>query len=156
MNNLKAGVIPTWYFVMVVVKHRDKFLVIREAKHSKGWYFPAGKVDPNEHILDAAHRETLEEAGVPIVLDGIIRLDFTPREHGTALMRAIFVAHPADNTPPKTHADEHSLGAQWVTLEQAAQLPLRNPEVIEIFQYVADGHPIWPLTVLATEHAPFS
>ncbi|NEP84986.1 MAG: NUDIX domain-containing protein [Okeania sp. SIO3B3] len=130
-------------------------LLIREAKQSRGWYFPAGKVDPDEHIFDAAHRETLEEAGVPIELDGIIRLEFTPREHGTAFVRIILVAHPIDDTPPKNYADENSLGAQWVTLEQAAQLHLRHPEVVELFQYVADGRPIWPLTILATEHTPF-
>lgn len=43
--------------------------MVQEAKHGQGWYLPAGRVEPREELAQAAMRETLEETGVPVVLD---------------------------------------------------------------------------------------
>jgi 8-oxo-dGTP pyrophosphatase MutT (NUDIX family) len=34
----------------------------------RGWWLPAGHVDPNESFQDAARRETMEEAGIDVNL----------------------------------------------------------------------------------------
>ncbi|MEI8382948.1 MAG: NUDIX domain-containing protein, partial [Planctomycetota bacterium] len=52
--------IPTWFFVLVAVRHNNKYLLIHEAKHGQLWYFPAGRVEPGEDFIAAAKRETLE------------------------------------------------------------------------------------------------
>src|SRR5207244_8947752 len=105
--------IPTWFFALVVVRRGDRFLLVHERKHGQLWYLPAGRVEPGETFAQAAVRETLEEAGIAIALDGIVRLEHTPIEGG-ARMRAIFVAHPTDDRPPKATPDDESLGAAWV------------------------------------------
>ena len=64
--------IPTWYFVLVVVRRGDQYLVVHESKHGQRWYVPAGRVERGETLDAAALRETLEEAGIPIALDGIV------------------------------------------------------------------------------------
>jgi phosphatase NudJ len=64
--------IPTWFFALVVVRQGDRFLLVHEAKHGQGWCVPAGRVEPGESLFDAAVRETLEETGVPVVLDGVL------------------------------------------------------------------------------------
>jgi 8-oxo-dGTP pyrophosphatase MutT (NUDIX family) len=67
--------IPTWYFALVVVRQGNRFLLVHERKHGQGWYLPAGRVESGETLTQAAVRETLEETGVPVVLDGVLRVE---------------------------------------------------------------------------------
>lgn len=145
--------IPTWFFVLVVVRSGDRFLVVHERKHGQLWYLPAGRVEPGEHLLTAARRETLEETGVPVVIEGLVRLEHSPRPDG-ARVRVVFLARPTDDTPPKQAPDAESLGAAWVSLEELATLPLRSPEVEALFRYVAAGAPVYPLAILGSEGDP--
>ena len=142
--------IPTWFFALVVVRDGDRFLVLRETKHGQNWYLPAGRVEPGETFAEAAIRETLEETGVPITLIGILKVQHTPGAGG-AQMRLIFLAEPAADTPPKAEPDEHSLEARWVTLEELARLPLRGPEVMGLFRWVAAGAAAAPMELLGSE-----
>jgi 8-oxo-dGTP pyrophosphatase MutT (NUDIX family) len=142
--------IPTYFFALVVVRKGDRFLVVHEAKHGQRWYLPAGRAEPGETLADAAIRETLEEAGVPIVLEGLLKLQHTPYRD-SARVRALFLAHPADDTPPKGHPDEHSLEARWLTIDELSRLPLRGPELLDIFKWVASGAPVYPLDIFGKE-----
>lgn len=148
--------IPTWAFVLVIVRSGDRFLLIHESRHGNGWYLPAGRVEPGEPFAAAAVRETREETGVPVVLDGIVRIEHTPNAAaGTARLRVIFAAHPQDDTPPKRVADSESLEADWFTREQARELPLRGTEILGMLRYVAEGGPIYPLSLIDLEGLPF-
>lgn len=128
--------IPTWFFAMVVVRLGHRFLVVREQKHGQLWYLPAGCVEPGETIVEAAVRETLEESGVPIEVEGLLRVEHTPSAHD-ARVRVFLVARPVDDTPPKRTPDEHSLEARWVTLADVRTLPLRDDEVRRVLTHVA-------------------
>lgn len=143
--------IPTWYFALVVVRLGRRFLVVQEKKNGQRWYLPAGRVEPGESLIKAARRETLEESGIPVVIEGILRIEHTPSPDGSARLRVIFVARPKDDTPPKDFADEESLRATWATVEELVSFPLRDPEVLEIFRYVESGAPIFPLKLLTYE-----
>lgn len=154
MGHMKKA-IPTWCFSLVVVRLGHRFLVVQEARHGQLWYLPAGRVEPGETYAQAAVRETLEEAGVPVVLEGIVRMEHSPRPDGTARSRVVFVARPADDTPPKATADAESLQAAWVTLEELRALPTRGTDFIELFESVADGGAILPLSALTDERAPY-
>jgi phosphatase NudJ len=148
--------IPTWYVAVVVVRREDRFLVVQEPSHGNRWFFPAGRVEPGESLCDGARREVLEEAGIPVILEGILRIQHTPRRDGTARLRVIFLARPADDTPPKTTPDRESLQARWVTLAELDRLPLRGGgEVRDVFRAVTAGMPAAPLTLLAREDEPF-
>src|SRR5687768_7910455 len=138
--------IPTWYFALVVVRKDDRFLVVREAKHGQRWYLPAGRAEAGETLAEAALRETLEETGVPVVLEGLLKLQHTPYRD-SARVRALFLARPADDMPPKSTPDEHSLEARWLTIDELSSLPLRGPELLNIFDWVASGAPVYPLDV---------
>lgn len=143
--------IPTYFVALAVVRLGHRFLMIREAGRGNPWYLPAGMVEPGESFADGARREVLEEAGVPVRLDGILRVEHTPGpDH--ARVRVIFLASPLDDTPPKTTPDAHSLEARWVTVEEAALLPLRAPGLLALFEAVRDGQlPVLPLAVLGAE-----
>ena len=92
---------PTVFIALAIVRLGRRFLIVHERKHGQRWYLPAGRVDPGETLVEAARRETLEEAGIPIVVDGIVRIEHTPLAD-CSRVRGIFVAHPADDTPPKS------------------------------------------------------
>jgi phosphatase NudJ len=143
--------IPTWFFVLVVVRSGDQFLVVQETKHGQLWYLPAGRVEPGEDLVAAAERETLEEAGVLVRVDGIVRFEHTPDACGVARLRVVFTAVPVGDTPPKSIPDDESLEARWVTREELDSLPLRSDEVREIVTYVEAGGLILPMSFLTRE-----
>ncbi|MEZ0374396.1 MAG: NUDIX domain-containing protein [Candidatus Sericytochromatia bacterium] len=142
--------LPIWCFALVIVRRVDRFLLVQERKHGQSWYLPAGRVEAGESFAQAALRETLEESGIPVVLEGILRLEHSPSV-GAARLRVIFLARPADDTPPKQIADKHSLGARWVTLDEAARLPLRTAGLLDLFRELGAGAPVYPLSLLTSE-----
>lgn len=139
--------IPTCFFALVVVRRADRFLVVRETKHGGGWYLPAGRAEPGETLIEAAHRETLEEAGMPIELEGLLKLLHTPYPD-SARVHAVFLARPAADVPPKSRPDEHSQEARWVTLDEVRRLPLRSADLANLFAWVAEGAAVYPLDLL--------
>ena len=145
--------IPTWCFALVVVRKGDRFLLVQESKYGQPWYLPAGRVEAGESFAVAAVRETLEEAGIPVRVTGLIRIEYSPSPAG-ARMRVIFLAEPTDDTPPKTEPDDESLGAAWVALDDLANYTLRGPEVAELFAYIAAGGAVYPPELLQPEGAP--
>ncbi len=146
--------IPTWCFAVVLVRRGDRFLLVQERKHGQLWYLPAGRVEPGESLVDAARRETLEETGVPVILDGLLRLEHTAHPDGSARLRAIFTAHPADDRPPKSVPDQESLRAAWYTPAELAALPLRGPDVAAYIHHLLAGGATYPLSLLTGEGAP--
>ena len=142
---------PTWYFALAVVRRGDKFLLVHEAKHGQRWFLPAGGIEPGEEFIAGVKREVYEEAGIPVNLQGIIQLEHTPYKDGTARFRIVFLAEPADNTPPKQQPDAESLEAAWFTLQEMVALPLRSPEVLVYCHYVARGGRVCPMNLLGQE-----
>jgi len=67
---------PTWYVALAIVRKGDAFLLVQERDGS--WFFPAGRVDPGEGLIDGAKREAMEEAGVPIRVTGLLRIEHRP------------------------------------------------------------------------------
>lgn len=142
--------IPTHAFSLVLVKSGRRFLLVHERKHG-GWYIPAGRVEPGETFQHAAVRETKEEAGIDVVLEGVLRLEQRPGP-GFLRLRVIFLARPADDAPPKSVADEHTLEAGWFSLEEAKRLTLRGDEVEQLLSSVLDGTaPVAPMSILGLE-----
>ncbi len=147
--------IPTWFYALTVVRRPadGRLLLVQEASHGNHWYVPAGRVEAGETLADAAVRETLEEGGIRVRLTGVLRVEHTPRPEG-ARVRAIFLAEPADDAPPKSVPDGESLQARWVTPGELGGYDLRGAEVRAMFDYVAAGGAVCPLSVLAAEGEP--
>jgi phosphatase NudJ len=153
----------THTFVLAVVQQAGRFVLVQEAMHGNGWYLPAGRVEPNETLIEAIIRETREEAGIDIEPTGVLRVEHSPQAGGTARLRAWFTARPKNPTATlKQTADTHSLGAQWVTLVEAHALPMRGEEVLEALRYVLEalryvhaGGAVAPLSLVSAEGAAF-
>ncbi|MBL9101866.1 MAG: NUDIX domain-containing protein [Myxococcales bacterium] len=145
---------PTWFFSLVVVRRGDRFLLVQERKHGQTWYLPAGRVEAGESLAEAARRETLEETGVEVELEGVLRVEHNPGLEATRV-RVFFVARPIGAGAPKQAPDEHSLAARWVTLAELRELPLRGREVLEIYEAVAAGVHVAPLATIVPEGTPW-
>ena len=128
---------------------------MQEAKYGNRWYLPAGRVDPGESLTQAARRETLEEAGVEINFDGILRIEHTPVSGSLVRVRVFFLAHPRNEKPPKSNPDKHSLQAAWCSTADMAQLELRGEEVAEVIGAVKRGAVVAPMSLLTWEGAPW-
>ena len=59
-----------------VVEKDGKYLLVQEAQEKcRGkWNIPAGHLDPNETIFDAAKREVKEECGFDVELTGVCQI----------------------------------------------------------------------------------
>lgn len=60
----------------VMVKKDDKILMVKENKKGKKdkWNMPAGKLEDAESIIEAAVRETKEETGINVAINGLIAI----------------------------------------------------------------------------------
>jgi 8-oxo-dGTP pyrophosphatase MutT (NUDIX family) len=139
--------VPAYFFVLVVIEHAGRYLLIHERRPGEGWYLPAGGVEPGETLIEAAVRETQEEAGVLVRPTALIALDHGWVGSGGAVTRFRFalLADPVGSTTPKSFADEHSLEARWFTRRELDTLPLRGDDVTTLVDVVAARAPLLPL-----------
>jgi len=139
--------IPTWYFAMVVVRRGHRFLMVQEQKYGSTWSIPGGRVEAGESLVAAAVREVLEETGVPVRIDGILRIEHAAAE-ASARVRVLFTGTTMDDTPPKTTADAESLGAAWLTIDEIRTRKLRGAELRALLESVEEGRQVFPLDLL--------
>jgi ADP-ribose pyrophosphatase YjhB (NUDIX family) len=135
--------------VLTVVQHEDRFLFVEEAKERvRGkWNLPGGRVEPGESLLEAAVRETEEEAGLSVELLGLLSVDQRLAQIPNApdSMRFVFKARALSHQL-KLHADEHSLRAAWLAPNELAHLPMRSPNLERIVGLALCATPLLPLT----------
>ena len=146
-RHVSRAPIPTWYFALVVVRRGHRFLLTQERKYGSTWSIPGGRVEPGESLVAAAVREVHEETGVPIRIDGILRIEHVASP-SSVRMRVLFTGSSIDDTEPKTTADEESLGAAWMTLEQIRGKQLRGAELRVLLESVEGGQQVFPLDIL--------
>ncbi|WRH68644.1 MAG: NUDIX hydrolase [Planktothrix sp. GU0601_MAG3] len=130
----------------------NRFLLIQEVTRNSPWYFPGGRVEADETFAAAAQRETLEEAGIPVILEGILRIQHLPHPTEKSRLGVFFLARPEGNTQPKSQPDQESLGAKWFTLKELEELPLRSEFVKTIISEVLTQVEIYPLQLIIPQN----
>ncbi|HET7091652.1 MAG TPA: NUDIX domain-containing protein [Anaerolineae bacterium] len=105
---------------MAVVEDRGRLLLIRRTiPPLKGyWAPPAGHVEIGESVPEAATRETKEEAGVDVVLDGLLGV------YSQADVKVVIIAYRGRvcGGEPKAGADADEVG-----LFAPGELPVQPP-----------------------------
>jgi 8-oxo-dGTP diphosphatase len=110
----------------VLIEKEFRYLLIQESsfKWRGKWFLPGGRVKKDEAPDDAVIRETMEEAGCKVRLDGIFYIKcyegfFTNKLH-------IFYTGSILEDNIKSRSDRHSMGAKWFTYDEVKKLPLRQ------------------------------
>lgn len=142
-------------YALVVCRHpQTGDLLLCQEFGDQGFWTPGGAVEKGETLEAAAIRETMEEAGMDVVIKGILNINYVPRilRNGVAAvqLRAIFYAEPADLTQlPKSIPDFESVGAAWCSHESImSSLKLRGREPQVWSEYLQRGGTIYPLSLL--------
>lgn len=137
--------IELWYphlTVATIVEINGKFLIVKELSDGKTVLNqPAGHVDKNETLIEAASRETLEETGWHVTIDALVGFYmYSPPDNGITYFRALFAA-TAQEQEPNYKLDEDIIEAQWLSLKELHQQAsmLRSPMVLQCVEdYLAN------------------
>ncbi len=133
-----------WYAhvtVATVVEKNGRFLLVEE-QGPDGLVLnqPAGHLDPNESLQQAAVRETLEETGWHVELQGLLGMAlYTAPSNGVTYHRTTFYASPIREEADFT-LDTGIVRALWLSfdeiLDQSARM--RSPLVVAAIERYRD------------------
>lgn len=119
--------------VGTVVPRDGRFLLIEEFVRGRlVLNQPAGHLDPDETLQDAAIRETLEESGWDVSLTGLLGVQqWTSAYSGDQFIRFTFAATPLHHHADR-RLDDGIVRALWMTRDEiaAAGDRLRSPMVL--------------------------
>ena len=130
------------FTVAAVVEHKGRFLFVEEAPAGRPVINqPAGHLDENESILDAAIRETHEETGhrfTPEYIIGLYRWQ-SPTDNETFVRVAFFGSVDTESQP--TPIDKSILRSLWLSKEEmtARKHDLRSPLVMQCIDDYLSG-----------------
>ena len=119
--------------VACVVQAEGQFLVVEGTIHGKAlWNQPAGHLEANETLLEAALRETLEETAWDVELTGVVGIYlYTAPSNGVTYQRICFAAKPAKHHPERPPASEIVravwLGSGSPRISSPVTMPARRP-----------------------------
>lgn len=136
--------------VATIVEREGRFLMVYEEADGKQVYNqPAGHLDPNETLQEAAIRETLEETGWIVKLTGVVGVNlYEAPANGITYMRTTFIAEAVSLDAGRT-LDTGIIEAVWLTydelLERRAQL--RSPMTLQVIDEYRAGRR-FPLAVV--------
>ncbi|MEC9407626.1 MAG: NUDIX hydrolase [Pseudomonadota bacterium] len=133
--------------VAAVIERAGQFLLVEEqTRHGLQWNQPAGHWEPGETLLEAAIRETREEAAVafqPTAIVGVYvwsRPDTTSDEDAATFLRVTFTGALVGDFPDQP-LDEGIVRAHWATRDEIASQPdrLRSPMVLQAVDHHLAG-----------------
>lgn len=139
--------------VATVIENNGKFLIVEEYNSRGKAVFnqPAGHLEANESLIDAARRECLEETGWDVNIEGFIGIAlYTAPSNGITYQRNTFTGS-AIKHHSQTPLDDGIIGAHWLSLEDIKDLHqqgrLRSHLVLTtIEQYLQQ--PSYPLSLV--------
>lgn len=136
--------------VATIIERDNRFLMVYEESDGKKVYNqPAGHLDPNETLQEAAIRETLEETGWNVQLTGVVGVNlYTAPSNSITYFRTTFVAEALTHDANRK-LDTGIIEAVWLTYEQLLERKdeLRSPMTLQIIEDYRAGRR-FPLNVV--------
>jgi 8-oxo-dGTP pyrophosphatase MutT (NUDIX family) len=137
--------------------HSGKYLVLRRSAEKDvgagAWECVTGRVDQGEGFPEALQREVMEELGVGVQPDFILRTSHFYR--GASIpeneMVGVMVACSLENPEAIQTSWEHS-EAHWVTADDAVQLLPEGHWLVELIQRAETVYALMPDELLAYYH----
>ncbi|RZA06218.1 MAG: NUDIX hydrolase [Moraxellaceae bacterium] len=136
--------------VATIIERDNRFLLVyEEADGHKVYNQPAGHLDPNETLQEAAIRETLEETGWTVKLTGVVGVNlYTAPSNNITYCRIAFIADAVQHDASRV-LDNGIIEAVWLTYEEILERrsELRSPMTLQIIdEYLAGRR--YPLNVI--------
>ncbi len=142
--------------VACVVQAQGKFLVVEETINGKAtWNQPAGHLEADETLIEAATRELYEETGICAQPQTFIRMHQWIAPDKTPFLRFLF-SIDLDEQLPTTPYDSDIDRCLWLDPQQIVNADnLRSPLVAESIRcyQLAERY---PLSILGAFNWPFS
>ena len=135
--------------VACIVPQSGKFLLVEEnVRGELVLNQPAGHLEPDESLSEAALRETLEETGWSVELTHLVGVYQWANGDGHFL-RFTFAAHPCAHDPART-LDDGIVRTLWLSRDDiAASSRLRSPMVLRGVEDFLSGKNV-PLDALTS------
>lgn len=128
--------------VATLVERDGQFLMVHEhADGLKVFNQPAGHLEANETLREAALRETLEETGWEVELTGVVGVHlYTAPRNGVTYCRTTFIARAVQHHPD-AKLDEGIIGPVWMSIDElrARADELRSPMTLSIVEEYLAG-----------------
>ncbi|WP_314418572.1 NUDIX hydrolase [Pseudescherichia vulneris] len=142
--------------VACVVHAQGKFLVVEETINDKAlWNQPAGHLEANETLVQAAARELWEETGIDAIPQHFIRMHQWIAPDNTPFLRFLF-AIELNETCATWPNDGDIDRCLWVTAEEILTASnLRSPLVAESIRCYQSGQR-YPLALIGEFNWPFT
>jgi len=137
-----AATVVTPSAFVAVRWHEGRLLLVRRCD-SGAWELPGGRVDVGETAVEAAVRETAEEAGVHVVVTGLLGIFSDPGHvirSSTGEVRqqfAVLFRGRAVGGAPRGDRHETSEAA-WVTVAELSRLAIPAPVRVWIAEALAN------------------
>ena len=141
---------PPHITVACVIEQQGKFLLVEETSGGRLVFNqPAGHLEPNESLLEAAKREVLEETGWYCQPTHVLRISkYIAPHNGTVYYRTTFIAEALhhDSNLPLDAGIERAL---WMDVDEIKQqqCKLRSPLVLEDIEHYLQGER-YPLSLI--------
>ncbi|WP_191486701.1 NUDIX hydrolase [Pseudomonas sp. FEN] len=109
--------------VATIVEDNGRFLLVEERQDGQTVFNqPAGHLDPDESLIQAAIRETLEETGWDVELTGVVGIYlYTAPSNGVTYQRVCFAGKPLKHHP-EYQLDHGIIGPHWLTRDELLAL----------------------------------
>ena len=131
--------------VATLVHAQDRFLVVEEWVNNKPtWNQPAGHLEANETLLQAAARELYEETGIVGEPQNLIKIHQWIAPDNTQFIRFLFSLDLDAACETHPHDDDIS-ACHWVTADEILTSKcLRSPLVAQSLRCFQEGisHPV--------------
>lgn len=128
--------------VATVVEQNGRFLLVRERiDGEEKLNQPAGHLEADESLPQAALRETREETGWEVELTGVIGIDlYKAPANGVTYVRTTFIARPL-RPIPDAPLDTGIIGPIWLTPDEIRRRAdrLRSPLVLKVIEDYLSG-----------------
>ncbi len=119
--------------VCAIILDEENRVLLEHRRDFGLWLLPGGACELGESVLEALHREVLEETGLCVESAALMALNTGPRfdvtyPNGDQVQNFSAVFHVSRWSGALAHDDTESHGVKWWPL---AQLPLLAPDAAE-------------------------
>ncbi|MDM2994995.1 MULTISPECIES: NUDIX hydrolase [unclassified Citrobacter] len=142
--------------VACIVHAEGQFLVVEETINGKAlWNQPAGHLEADETLVEAAARELWEETGITAQPQHFIRLHQWIAPDNTPFLRFLFSIELARMCATEPHDNDIDC-CRWVSADAILNAPnLRSPLVAESIRCWQNGQ-CYPLAIIGEFNWPFT